>query len=892
MNDLRDNLDAKRCLDGATPTTGPAGAGEPLTITNQPGLASIAYRIGTQASFFARLRERLASWALPDGPDSGTRPLAELTADVDDPAVAVLDTWAVAADVTTFYQERIANEMFLGTAGEPRSVLELARLVGERPGPGVAANAFLAFTVETAPGAPLTARVPSGTQVVSIPDQDALPQTFETKEAITARAAWNSLVPRTAEPQDLSSTRELFLVGVDTGLEPGDRLLLIVEESGEVTQAAVTRLLTVETDAAADHTRVTLQNGVVRFELGPGGAADQPLPSTAIDLLALDDPATTGTVRVFALRQQVSFFGHNAPRYGTLPREDFLKDDPFTSADPANNWDQGRTIWTDSRGTPYAGGTSVFLTQQVSDVVPESWAVFVGTPLRSTAGSAASREETAVYRVSGVREASLADYALSADTTGLELVRADGSALGADVATRLPFDVRRTTAFLVSEPLTLAALPITDPFPSTERDGDGACLTLDRRIEGLTPGQALAFRGSLEDGTEASRIVLLRAVDESFVQGSTTLVFQQAVQGQTFVRGSIALNANVARASHGETVEEVLGSGDAGQPAQHFRLQRGPLTFDSAPVPGGVASSLRVRVEGVLWQEVATLHGQGPEAQVYTVEVDGEGAATVRFGDGVDGARLPTGQENISVVYRIGIGPDGEVPAGALSLLTTRPLGIAEVVNPLPAAGAAPPDSVERVKRIAPVTARTLGRIVSLADFEDFALAFAGIGKVRAAALGGVHLTVAGVGGAPVARGSLLFDNLLEAVEAVRLPGPPLRLASYQRVDFVVAAKLVVDPRFSADDVFDSVRETLRTAYAFDRRELAMPLFASEVIGTIQSVAGVVAVDLDALHPSTTSAARPARLDASPARMRGADILPAQLLVIQPDGITLGARTP
>ena len=66
----------------------------------------------------------------------------------DDPAIALLDAWAVAGDVLTFYQERIANEGFLRTATERRSVLELARAIGYELNPGVAASTHLVWEVE------------------------------------------------------------------------------------------------------------------------------------------------------------------------------------------------------------------------------------------------------------------------------------------------------------------------------------------------------------------------------------------------------------------------------------------------------------------------------------------------------------------------------------------------------------------------------------------------------------------------------------------------------------------------------------------------------------------------------------------------------------------------
>ena len=136
----------------------------------------------------------MGRYTLPDGDNAGERPLADLaTRASDDPSIALLDAAAVVADVLTFYQERIANEGFLRTATERRSVLEMARAIGYELNPGVAATAYLTFTVEDAEGAPGKSDVPAGTQVMSIPPQGQLPQTFETADDITARKQWNAI---------------------------------------------------------------------------------------------------------------------------------------------------------------------------------------------------------------------------------------------------------------------------------------------------------------------------------------------------------------------------------------------------------------------------------------------------------------------------------------------------------------------------------------------------------------------------------------------------------------------------------------------------------------------------------------------------------------------------
>ena len=105
----------------------------PASVENRPGLGALSYRVGTYATLFDAMRARLSSAQYPA--------LAGLTThEVDDPSVALLDAWAVLGDVLTFYQERIANEGYLGTATERRSVLEQARLVGYQPRPGVASD--------------------------------------------------------------------------------------------------------------------------------------------------------------------------------------------------------------------------------------------------------------------------------------------------------------------------------------------------------------------------------------------------------------------------------------------------------------------------------------------------------------------------------------------------------------------------------------------------------------------------------------------------------------------------------------------------------------------------------------------------------------------------------
>ena len=147
--------------------------------------------------------------------------------DGDDFTIALLDAWAVTSEVLTFYQERIANESYLRTATERLSILEQSRLLGYQLAPGLAASSYLAFTMETAPGAPELAAKPVtiviGTKVQSVPGPDEQPQTFETIEAIEARHEWNALQAQLSETQTLAwNMNQLWLDGASLNLNIGD----------------------------------------------------------------------------------------------------------------------------------------------------------------------------------------------------------------------------------------------------------------------------------------------------------------------------------------------------------------------------------------------------------------------------------------------------------------------------------------------------------------------------------------------------------------------------------------------------------------------------------------------------------------------------------------------
>ncbi|NDJ25884.1 putative baseplate assembly protein [Nostoc sp. B(2019)] len=375
-------------------------------------------------------------------------------------------------------------------------------------------------------------------------------------------------------------------------------------------------------------------------------------------------------------------------------------------------------------------------------------------------------------------------------------------------------------------------------------------------------------------------------------QQEPLLTFTEPIQN-SYDPQTVQIYANVVRATHGETIQEVLGNGDGTVTNQKFILNKPPLTYISASTPSGSQTTLQIRVNGVLWQEVPSLYQRSPLEQIYITRIANDQTVTITSGDGINGARLPTGLENITATYRSGIGLAGRVGANQLTLLKTRPLGISEVTNPLPATGAADPETMLEAQTSAPLTIRTLGRIVSLQDYEDFARAFAGIGKAQAKLLWAgetqqVHITVAAIGGAAVLPDSALYINLVKAIDDARDPVQQVQVDSYEPLAFNLEAKLLIDQRYLPDKVLAQVKAALLKRFTFEKRDFGQDVTTAEAIATLQAVTGVVAVDLDALHRRDLTRnlesvpALPARWD-----VVNRQILPAQLLTISPAGIRL-----
>jgi len=479
-------------------------------------------------------------------------------------------------------------------------------------------------------------------------------------------------------------------------------------------------------------------------------------------------------------------------------------------------------------------------------------------------------EKKGLFTIVGVQELSRAKFATSGKVTRIKV--------SGDNWADFKEEVQKASVYVLSEALSLEEAPDTSSV-------DGYQVVLDREVVGLREGQTLIITGYLStSGAENSEGVKLKSVNS--VGDVSQLVFESSL-GQAYKRDTVSIYANVARATHGETVHQILGNGEARQNHQRFVLKHAPLTFLSGGNETGARASLEVRVNDILWQEVPTLFGAGPSDMSYVPRIDESGVGEIQFGDGRRGARIPTGQNNVRAIYRKGIGKAGNLKAGQLSQLLTRPLGLKAGSNPLPATGGVDPDSANDARRNMPLGVRTLGRVVSVQDYEDYARAYTGITKAQATVLTTragttVFITVAGEPGNPIPETTLskLLKSLMEN-------GDPLvrcELGAYWEATFRVGLRIKCDPTYEFKKVADSVETTLRAAFSFERANFGHIVARSEIIGVAHSVAGVRGIDLDRFYRGSNPTLEK-WLTPEPAFVDGlGNAVAAELLLLDHDG--------
>jgi hypothetical protein len=804
-------------MNGSPPSSPPASTSacpcevpqDPQVVTNPPGLTSISDRVDDFTGFRRALLRPLP----------GEQALGIWRPAAGDLGLQFLEWWAYIADVLTFYNERIANESYLGTAQCPASIAGLAGLSGYVPSPGLAATGQVgAIRTITYPAEPLV--IQAGMQLSSTPTPGVPAQTFE---AVTASFPGPSDAAATVPPnQALDMTdgnpASVLLAGKITGTKAGDRLLLVhTQWKGADDYWSVVTVGTVapETDpgTGAVNTRVTFTSGAV---WGTGTTATPPSPVNATDYRLMKSIAAAS---LWSLQQGASpptavagLTVNLSTTVRSIQPGDLVFFDTVAQAAP----------------TPPSLLAFVTATADQLDKIPY--------PVRVV------HEESPHHPPPPTPEIVVPYTALTLNTPDQDVLSdydpAYSSGITAAIAVRYGF---RDVGTVLPNPVgTLPPLPATVLLPTGFVMPDGVATAL------------------LEDSTGVGTVVQVApATDQDPSPDVVALTLSPAPPAPstfaTALQVPLRLIFDVVTVSRGATVSnEVLGSGNAAVANQSFPLSKSPLTYLASGT--GSTAALTVSVDKTQWSEVPTLYNQPPRAQVYVVERAPDQTTTIRFGDGVNGSRLTSGIGNVVATYRYGSGA-ASPPAGRLTTIVQKQPNLAAIHSPLPVTGGADPQAPGDVQTAAPASVFTFGQAVSALDYEAVAGQAAGVSLAKA------YWTYDATAQRSLVKIYVNDDaggvaTATQALAGSGDPNRPVTVAAAQPIALSVSAALVLAANAVASDVVAAAATALTDpttgAFSLSQMGVGQWLYRSRVASAL-SVPGVVAVRQLAVTWTATS---------------------------------------
>lgn len=254
--------------------------------------------------------------------------------------------------------------------------------------------------------------------------------------------------------------------------------------------------------------------------------------------------------------------------------------------------------------------------------------------------------------------------------------------------------------------------------------------------------------------------------------------------------------------------------------------------------------------EGAQWNVRRDLLDSNEYDHDFVVEMEDEGTARLRFGDGVLGERPKAGSQ-LEVTYRTGNGRAGNVGAESIFHIITDDDGILGVRNPMSAQGGINPESLEEVRLSAPQAFRTQQRAVTAADYAAAAEKHPDVQKAMATLrwTGSWHTMFITVDRKEGRRVDEAFEKELCAfIEQFRLAAHDVEIEPPIFVPLDIIITVCVKPHYFRDkvckallDAFSSVDlpDGRRGFFHPDNFTFGQPVYLSRIISTAMKIPGV-----------------------------------------------------
>jgi predicted phage baseplate assembly protein len=404
-------------------------------------------------------------------------------------------------------------------------------------------------------------------------------------------------------------------------------------------------------------------------------------------------------------------------------------------------------------------------------------------------------------------------------------------------------------------------------------------------FEPVLANQPLTFAAAY-----AAQITQIQITETTTVPASSPYTYSTtnhatfvADQGVVYASSSLPLEAVASGPSQGQYSVSggiyTFSSADAGAAVTISYIYTGAVmpsasSFLSPDVSTAAPQITVYGDDGQTWLPTEDLLSKGSEDACFIPEIEWDGTAHLRFGDGTYGEEPTTGVA-FTATYRTGNGSAGNVGRDALAhILMAGSAGITAVRNPLAAAGDVDPETMQHIVQVAPFAFQNQMRCVTAADYGAMAARLSAVSQAQGTIRWTGSWYSAFVSVAPTGLWSTaLASQVKTGLDLLRMMGTDLVVEEAIFVGLNIGLQICVMPSFFRADVYQAIWQLLVTGDSCTGTpgmlnavnfQFGQTVYASPIIAAAQSVTGVAAVTLltfaRVTQPMPPGAAPPAQL--------------------------------
>ena len=265
-----------------------------------------------------------------------------------------------------------------------------------------------------------------------------------------------------------------------------------------------------------------------------------------------------------------------------------------------------------------------------------------------------------------------------------------------------------------------------------------------------------------------------------------------------------------------------------------------------------VHKSASVVIASEAWVEMESFGRSGPDDKHFIVEIDESGLAFIQFGDGNNG-KIPGLSELANIQYRITRGKPGNIEAYTIdredeNWITLTHADSVRLVNHNRATGGALYETIDDIRKNAPLSIRTLDRAVTRRDYIDIAKMHPGVSSANIKYNCGRFITLYILPKYGGIASQALRDSVNDYFQDKKMVGTLLDVKSTGESNMHLTLNVTGNLRAKTDIIKSQVRNVLLEEYGLGKKGVGDNIRVSDIYALVDNQPSVKYANIQNLY--------------------------------------------